>query len=403
MKHLLACIMLLATHAIFCQTNVAVGSPAPAINITEWLLNPPEDTVLTDKFIVLEFWATWCKPCLEVVPHMTELQEAFPREDLYFISITDESPEQARTVFDKVDFQSIVVTDEYEETQRNFGNGGRRLTSYPLTVLINKNNIVHWVGSPYDLNEEILAQFLSGKDPEPVLTPEEPNPTDLLQDGESFIPQKMTMEEWYNDVEDSTVTWMVSIWEIDEFPNITEGSRAMWSSGKDGYTTGSTLREIFQFVFPEHKLVLPLKYEARLYAFAFIDKMRNRDSPKRIRKELFAQLGMNVVETVAEGWSHTITIRDATLLEPSNSRMMTSRVLDDELFTPLLHSLSSLSEALVRVTDHKWVFRGKDKRKYDFEIDLSDRETMISSLERYGLKVKSKPTKISVVQAQEIR
>lgn len=71
----------------------------------------PEDTSLHQKYIVLEFWATWCKPCLDAVPHLNGLQAQLNRSDVQFLSMTDEPSEVARQVFDKVDFQSTVVTD----------------------------------------------------------------------------------------------------------------------------------------------------------------------------------------------------------------------------------------------------------------------------------------------------
>jgi thiol-disulfide isomerase/thioredoxin len=79
MKHLaLLLFLLFSPLVIFGQSNLRVGDPAPPITITEWLANTPEDTTLRDKFIVLEFWATWCKPCLEAVPHLNELRAQVP-------------------------------------------------------------------------------------------------------------------------------------------------------------------------------------------------------------------------------------------------------------------------------------------------------------------------------------
>lgn len=389
----------------FClaQTNLKVGAPAPNINVTQWLLNTPQDTSLAGKFIVLEFWATWCKPCLNAVPHMNDLREAFPREDLYFISITDESPEQARAVFDKVDFQSIVVTDEYEETQRNFGNGSTKLSTYPFTVLIDDDNVVRWYGSPKDLDEEKLGLFLAKEPIVAKAVPQQLDPSEELGVGERFVPQKLTLKDYSDASMDSTVTWLVNIREIDDLPE-GKGARAVWMPGRGGHTEGSSLREIFEYMFPEQKLVLPMKYESRVYTFTCLDKQPNRDSPGRIRTELFAQLGLVAEERTEKGWLHIMTINDPGLLQPSVGKRFTRIGRNDlGMFAPEKVTLADVAGGLVQFTDHDWVFRGKDKKKYDFEISLNDRETTIADLERYGLKVKTKPTKIPVVRVKEVR
>lgn len=62
--------------------------------ITDWIKNIPEDKNLNNKYIVLEFWATWCEPSIAAVPHLNQLQDEFKQNDLYFNSITDESIEK---------------------------------------------------------------------------------------------------------------------------------------------------------------------------------------------------------------------------------------------------------------------------------------------------------------------
>src|SRR6478672_11497691 len=70
-----------------------IGQAAPPLAVA--LLQAPADTkadwsALKGKVTVLEFWATWCGPCVGAISHMNELAEAFKDRPVQFIAITDE-------------------------------------------------------------------------------------------------------------------------------------------------------------------------------------------------------------------------------------------------------------------------------------------------------------------------
>lgn len=142
------------------QERIKVGDKAPTIHITDYVLNVPISKSLDNKFIILEFWASWCAPCLGAVPHLNELQNKFKnRKDLFFISLTYEKREKIKRTLQKIDFKTIIVSDQSKETETNFNVQG-----IPHTVLIDNKGIVKWIGSPYDLNSDLIDTFLSGQD-----------------------------------------------------------------------------------------------------------------------------------------------------------------------------------------------------------------------------------------------
>lgn len=59
----------------------------PAIEVSKWLKDKPE---LEGKFIVLEFWRTWCGACKRMTPLMNSLQERFG-DELAVIGVTGEN------------------------------------------------------------------------------------------------------------------------------------------------------------------------------------------------------------------------------------------------------------------------------------------------------------------------
>lgn len=122
---------------------------------------------------MLEFWATWCAPCLQAVPHLNELQAKFKNQkNLLFISLTYETPEKVKRTLDKIKFQTIVATDETNQTQKNFN-----VIGVPYTILIDNQGFIRWIGVPFMLNEKMIELLLKGDNGDNInanmeLTPE---------------------------------------------------------------------------------------------------------------------------------------------------------------------------------------------------------------------------------------
>ena len=92
-----------------------VGEPAPAIEL-EGLLHAPEGD-LKGNVVVLEFWATWCGPCIAAIPHLNALTEEFKGKPVRFISVTDEDETKVRKFLEKRTMSSWIGLD----TDRSMG------------------------------------------------------------------------------------------------------------------------------------------------------------------------------------------------------------------------------------------------------------------------------------------
>lgn len=57
--------------------QLALGSPAPPLYIQSWLKGEPVNQLEKGKVYVVEFWATWCGPCIAGMPHLSEVAEKF--------------------------------------------------------------------------------------------------------------------------------------------------------------------------------------------------------------------------------------------------------------------------------------------------------------------------------------
>jgi len=89
------------------------------------------------KVIVLDFWATWCGPCLAAMPRLDQLARSHP--DVTVIAINIDDPAAARTMFDQRGWVMTLVADDGDASQR-YG-----VSSIPHTVIVDRRGMVRQV------------------------------------------------------------------------------------------------------------------------------------------------------------------------------------------------------------------------------------------------------------------
>ncbi len=152
--------------------SLVVGSVAPELDVESWVSKGngdrfPEVTKFeAGKVYVVEFWATWCPPCVASMPHLSELQEKYVDKGVQVISITDESMETVAAFLQRKVRNDPSKT--YAELTKNYclttDPDGSSHVSYteasgvpgiPAAFLIGKSGKVEWIGHPLELDEPL--------------------------------------------------------------------------------------------------------------------------------------------------------------------------------------------------------------------------------------------------------
>lgn len=177
-------IVLIALPASQAQADLAVGSKAPKLDIEHWISNnggkfPKVTTFEANKVYVVEFWATWCGPCVASMPHLAETQKKLADKGVQIISISDEDLETVEKFLGRpapgqkagedgkpITFRELtatycLTTDPDQSVYTDYMIAAKQ-SGIPTAFIVGKDGVVEWIGHPMEMDEP-LEQVLEGK------------------------------------------------------------------------------------------------------------------------------------------------------------------------------------------------------------------------------------------------
>jgi thiol-disulfide isomerase/thioredoxin len=119
-----------------------IGKPTPRLQADEWIGSAPLSMEkLKGKVVVLDFWATWCVPCIAQFPTLRQWQEKYGPRGLVIVGVTNHSSqtsEDVRTYLAKDKLPWPIAIDTQSRTHMDFG-----VSPIPHTFVIDQaGNVV---------------------------------------------------------------------------------------------------------------------------------------------------------------------------------------------------------------------------------------------------------------------
>ena len=138
--------------------DIEVGSESPLFSTSDLQGEP---VVLEDfqgrRVVILDFWATWCTPCLIAMPELQKLHEEYSGRGVEILAVNlGEGSKRIRDFMERSSYTFRVVEDRNSDVGKIFG-----VTAIPVQVVVGMDGRVEWIQAGYDpARMEELRQLL---------------------------------------------------------------------------------------------------------------------------------------------------------------------------------------------------------------------------------------------------
>lgn len=171
-KSFLPIVVIAAFAAQADAASIKLGSSAPPIKVAGWAKGTPVLAFAPSKVYVVEFWATWCGPCKESIPHLTKLAHKYKGKVTFTgVSVWEQQRDDHDTSyvptvkrFVKQEGTSMDYNVAYDTPDKAMAKTWMQAAGEDgiPTAFVVKNKKIVWIGHPMAGLDETLGEVLAG-------------------------------------------------------------------------------------------------------------------------------------------------------------------------------------------------------------------------------------------------
>lgn len=142
-KTSLAMLIMLALSAGFAVQSSWAKSTVNSVVLTEFSLPDIDGKLQTvsqwsGKVLVINFWATWCSPCLKEIPAFIKLQESYQQRGVQFIGIAIDESDAVKAYLKTIpnNYPHLIAGDSGINLSRDLGNTANAV---PFTLVVDQS------------------------------------------------------------------------------------------------------------------------------------------------------------------------------------------------------------------------------------------------------------------------
>jgi len=134
------------------------GKPMPSLDLSNWINGEVKPADMKGKVVIVDFYATWCGPCMAAIPHNNELLKKYKDKGLIIVGIctSNRGQEKMAAVAKEKAIQYSTARDAKLKSEKAW-----QVHYYPTYALVDRKGIVRVVGlQPHNV-ENVVKKLLA--------------------------------------------------------------------------------------------------------------------------------------------------------------------------------------------------------------------------------------------------
>jgi thiol-disulfide isomerase/thioredoxin len=133
------------------------GKPMPPLEVTGWVNGEVKPADMKGKVVIVDFYATWCGPCMRAIPHNNELLKKYSSKGLVIVGVCTNKKGQEKmeqTVKDK-GIEYPTARDPQLKSQEAWA-----VRYYPTYAIVDRKGVVRIIGLQPENVEKVIKKLL---------------------------------------------------------------------------------------------------------------------------------------------------------------------------------------------------------------------------------------------------